>query len=43
MFDSEADKWLVKQTKEYFLEFKKEPTLEALKISIEDIQDFSNI
>ncbi len=39
MFDSEADKWLVKQTKEYFLEFKKEPTLEALKISIEDIQD----
>jgi archaellum biogenesis ATPase FlaH len=29
----------VKQTKEYFLEFKKEPTLEALKISIEDIQD----
>ena len=39
MFDSEADKWLVKQTKQYFLEFKKEPTLEALKISIEDIQD----
>ena len=39
MFDSEADKWLVSETKKYFLEFKKEPTLEALKISIEDIQD----
>ena len=37
IFDSEADRWLVSNIKQYFLEFKKSPTLEALKIIIGDI------
>ena len=37
IFDSEADRWLVTTIKKYFLEFKKSPTLEVLKILIEDI------
>ena len=37
IFDSEADRWLVSNIKKYFLEFKKSPTLEALKIIIGDI------
>ena len=37
IFDSEADRWLVNNIKKYFLEFKKSPTLEALKILIGDI------
>ncbi|MBC8421779.1 MAG: hypothetical protein H8E03_00005 [Pelagibacteraceae bacterium] len=36
-FDSDADKWLVKAIKKYYEEYKIEPTLEALKIQIDDV------
>ena len=36
-FDSDADKWLVRSIKKYYEKYKVEPTLEALKIQIDDI------
>ena len=33
-FESQANKWLVEQIKKYFVQYKKLPTLEALKIII---------
>ena len=39
IFDSEADRWLVNNIKKYFLEFKRKPTLEALKIIIDDVDN----
>ena len=35
MFDSDSNKWLVKMIKEYFYEYKKQPTLEVIKYKIE--------
>ena len=37
MFDSDSNKWLVKTIKEYYLKYKKQPTLEVLKYKIEEI------
>ena len=38
-FDSDANKWLVKNIIDYFYEFKASPTLEVLKIKINDVED----
>ena len=38
-FDSDANKWLVKEISEYFMEFRKAPTLEVLKIKITQMED----
>ena len=37
-FDSDANKFLVKSIKEYFVKYKSSPTIEALKVMIDDIQ-----
>ena len=39
MFDSDSNKWLVKSIRDYFYEYKKQPTLEVLKYKIEEIDD----
>ena len=39
MFDSDSNKWLVKIIREYFYEYKKQPTLEVLKYKIEEIDN----
>ena len=39
MFDSEANQWLVDIIKEYYVEYKTNPTLDVLKIKINDIQN----
>ena len=36
-FDSDADKWLVRTIKKYYEKYKVEPTLEALKIKIDEL------
>ena len=38
-FDSDANKWLLKNIIDYFYEFKTSPTLEVLKIKINDVED----
>tara|TARA_A100001201_G_scaffold117345_1_gene100959 strand:- start:98 stop:1468 length:1371 start_codon:yes stop_codon:yes gene_type:complete len=38
-FDSDANKWLTKEIGKYFLEFRKAPTLEVLKIKINQMDD----
>ena len=35
-FESDSNKWLIKEIKKYFLEYKKPPTLEAIKIILSD-------
>ena len=39
MFDSDSNKWLVKEIKKYYLEYKKQPTLEVLRYKIEEIDN----
>ena len=38
-FDSDANKWLVKEISKYFMEYRKAPTLEVLKIKITQMDD----
>ena len=38
-FDSDANKWLVREISKYFMEFRKAPTLEVLKIKITQMDD----
>ena len=38
-FDSDANKWLTKQIAKYFMEYRKAPTLEVLKIKITQMDD----
>jgi len=38
-FDSDANKWLVKNIISYFYEFKTSPTLEVIKVKINDVED----
>jgi Replicative DNA helicase len=38
-FDSDANKWLTKQIAKYFMEYRKAPTLEVLKIKINQMDD----
>ena len=35
MFDSDSNSWLIKNVKDYFIEYKKQPTLEVIKYKIE--------
>ena len=39
MFDSDSNKWLVKSIKEYYYEYKKQPTLEVIKYKIDEIDN----
>mgnify|MGYP003119986627 CR=1 FL=1 len=39
MFDSDSDKWLVKNIRKYFYEYKKQPTLEVVKFKIDEIDN----
>ena len=39
MFDSDSNKWLVKMIKEYFYEYKKQPTREVIKYNIEELDN----
>ena len=39
MFDSDSNKWLVKTIREYYYEYKKQPTLEVLKYKVDDIDN----
>ena len=39
MFDSDSNKWLVKSIRDYFYEYKKQPTLEVIKYKIDEIDD----
>ena len=39
MFDSDANQWLVATISEYFMEYKTTPTLDVLKIKINEIQN----
>ena len=38
-FDSDANKWLTKEISKYFMEFRKAPTLEVMKIKITQMDD----
>ena len=38
-FDSDANKWLSKEISKYFMEYRKAPTLEVLKIKITQMED----
>jgi len=38
-FDSDANKWLVKTIISYFYEFKTSPTLEVIKVKINEVED----
>ena len=38
-FDSDANKWLTKEISKYFMEFRKAPTLEVLKVKINQMED----
>jgi len=39
MFDSDSNKWLVKAIRDYFYEYKKQPTLEVVKYKIDEIDN----
>jgi len=39
MFDSDSNKWLVKTVKDYYYEYKKQPTLEVIKYKIDEIDN----
>ena len=39
MFDSDSNKWLVKSIRDYFYEYKKQPTLEVVKYKIDEIDN----
>ena len=39
MFDSDSNKWLVKTIRDYYYEYKKQPTLEVIKYKIDEIDN----
>ena len=39
MFDSDSNSWLIKSIKDYYIQYKKQPTLEVLKYQIDEIDD----
>ena len=39
MFDSDSNSWLIKEVKDYFIHYKKQPTLEVIKYKIDEIED----
>ena len=38
-FDSDANKWLVKKTLDYFYEYKTSPTLDVMKVKIDEMDN----
>ena len=38
MFDSDSNKWIVKTIRDYYYEYKKQPTLEVLKYKLDEIE-----
>ena len=38
-FDSDANKWLAKEIRDYFFEYKTSPTLEVMKVKIDDMEN----
>ena len=39
MFDSDSNKWLVKSIRDYYYEYKKQPTLEVIKYKVDEIDN----
>ena len=39
MFDSDSNKWLVKTIRDYYHEYKIQPTLEVIKYKVDDMTD----
>jgi len=39
MFDSDSNKWLVKTIRDYYYEYKKQPTLEVIKYKVDEIDN----
>jgi len=39
MFDSDSNKWLVKTIRDYYYEYKKQPTLEVVKYKVDEIDN----
>ena len=39
MFDSDSNKWLVKSIKDYYYQYKKQPTLEVIKYKIDEVDN----
>ena len=39
MFDSDSNKWLVKSIRDYYYEYKKQPTLEVVKFKVDEIDN----
>ena len=39
MFDSDSNSWLIKNIKDYYIKYKKQPTLEVLKYKVDEIED----
>ena len=38
-FESDANSWIVKEIYKYFVKYKTTPTLEALKIAVDDVEN----
>ena len=38
-FDTDSNKFLVKSIKDYFVKYKSQPTMEAIKIMVDDIEN----
>ena len=38
-FDSDANKWICKEIRDYFFEYKTPPTLEVMKVKIDDMEN----
>ena len=38
-FESDSNKWLIKEINDYFLKYKTTPTLEAIKIAVDDVEN----
>ena len=39
MFDSDSNKWIVETIRDYYYEYKKQPTLEVLKYKMDEIEN----
>jgi transcription termination factor Rho len=39
MFDSDSNTWLVKSIRDYYYEYKKQPTLEVVKFKVDEIEN----
>ena len=38
-FESDSNKWLVQEIHNYFIKYKTTPTLEAIKIAVDDVEN----